>query len=257
MDLLNKAMADADPTGTPDAAAIVGSLLGQFGASSAGGDAGPSPASAVAGVPGLVDQLEGRPVGPGELVGLDRRQQAGRCIGLSGAIPADMLGGLSKQFGIPVEALLPVIAAALPTVIDALTPDGKVEQGGSGGGGIDLGGMRRRAPERQQASSSASGGCPAPQAAIGSPGNGKPCGPSRLYGSWRSSASFAADGCGRMLRAARGRHPTRRLGVRAVLPRRIRSRRPVPAWAPRSGGGGNVAQEAFPGCIATGRRSPV
>ena len=55
MDLLNKAMADADHDGTPDAAAIVGSLLGQFGASSAGGDAGPSPASAVAGVPGLVD----------------------------------------------------------------------------------------------------------------------------------------------------------------------------------------------------------
>ena len=42
--------------------------------------------------------------------------------------------------GLDVGALLPVLAAALPTVIDAITPDGKVPQGDAAAG-LDIGGV--------------------------------------------------------------------------------------------------------------------
>jgi uncharacterized protein YidB (DUF937 family) len=138
MDLLNKAMADADHDGTPDAARIVGGLLGQFGAGATGGDTSPSPASALAGIgplvealqkAGLADQVaswiskgDNKPVDPNAL---------GQAIG------PDKLGQLAKQIGLPIDQLLPVLASALPTVIDALTPDGTVPDAG----GMDLGGV--------------------------------------------------------------------------------------------------------------------
>jgi uncharacterized protein YidB (DUF937 family) len=139
MDLLNKAMADADHDGMPDAAKVVGGLLGQFGAS-ATGDASPSPASALAGIGPLVEQLK--------QAGLAEHVQSWISKGdnkpvdpqaLGAALPADKLGQLAKQLGLPIDQLLPVLAAALPTVIDALTPDEKVP--GADGGGIDLGGV--------------------------------------------------------------------------------------------------------------------
>ena len=141
MDLLNQVMADADHDGQPDAAKVVGGLLGQFGA---GGDATPSPASAMAGIgpliqhlqqAGLADQVaswvskgDNKPVDP----------QA-----LGAALPADKLGELAKSLGLDVSQLLPVLAAALPTVIDALTPDGQTPTGGAGGADIGsvLGGL--------------------------------------------------------------------------------------------------------------------
>jgi len=56
---------------------------------------------------------------------------------LGAALGPDKVGQLSKQVGVPVDQLLPALAAALPTVIDALTPDGQMP----GGGGIDIGGV--------------------------------------------------------------------------------------------------------------------
>ena len=57
MDVLQQALGDADHDGQPDAAKIVGGLLGQFGAAAGTGDGSPSPSNAVAGLPGLVQQL--------------------------------------------------------------------------------------------------------------------------------------------------------------------------------------------------------
>lgn len=141
MDLLNKAMADADHDGTPDAAKIVGGLLGQFGAQATGGDTSPSPAGALAGIGPLVEQL--KQAGLAEHVQSwiskgDNKPVDAQALGA--ALPADKLGQLAKQIGLPIDQLLPVLASALPTVIDALTPDEKVPEPGAAGG-IDLGGV--------------------------------------------------------------------------------------------------------------------
>lgn len=142
MDLLSKAMADADHDGMPDAAKVVGGLLGQFGAGATGGDASPSPASALAGIGPLVEQL--KQAGLSDQVSSwiskgDNKPVDPQALGA--ALPADKLGQLAKQIGLPVEQLLPVLAAALPTVINALTPDEKVPDPGADTGGIDLGGV--------------------------------------------------------------------------------------------------------------------
>ena len=136
MDLLGKAMADGDGDGQPDAAAIVGGLLGQF---AGGGDGSASPASALGGIGGLIAHLQQAGladqvaswVSKGDNQPVDPKQ-------LGDAIGPDKLGALAKQIGLPIDQLLPALAAALPTVIDALTPDGKVPDGP---GGLDLGGV--------------------------------------------------------------------------------------------------------------------
>jgi len=139
MELLQQAMGDADHDGQPDAAKIVGGLLGQFGAAAGSGDGSPSPSNAVAGLPGLVQQLSSSGLGDqvaswvskGDNQPVDAQQ-------LGAALGPDQVGQLSKHVGVPIDQLLPVLAAALPTVIDALTPDGQMP---SGGGGIDIGGV--------------------------------------------------------------------------------------------------------------------
>jgi len=57
---------------------------------------------------------------------------------LAGALGPDTVNQLSSQTGIDVASLLPMLAAFLPTIINALTPDGRVPSGG-GAGGFDLG----------------------------------------------------------------------------------------------------------------------
>ena len=47
---------------------------------------------------------------------------------------------LAGQAGLPVESFLPMLAGALPAVVDAITPDGKVSGGGAAAG-IDIGGL--------------------------------------------------------------------------------------------------------------------
>jgi uncharacterized protein YidB (DUF937 family) len=47
---------------------------------------------------------------------------------------------LAGKAGLPVGALLPILASALPAVIDALTPDGNVPKGDAAKG-FDVGGL--------------------------------------------------------------------------------------------------------------------
>jgi uncharacterized protein YidB (DUF937 family) len=49
---------------------------------------------------------------------------------LGEALGPEMVDKMAKGSGLDVGALLPVLAAALPQVINLLTPDGKVPQGG-------------------------------------------------------------------------------------------------------------------------------
>ncbi|HEU0244303.1 MAG TPA: YidB family protein [Candidatus Limnocylindrales bacterium] len=57
---------------------------------------------------------------------------------LAGALGPDTVNQLSAKTGLSVSSLLPMLAAFLPQIINALTPDGKVPAGGAGGG-IDIG----------------------------------------------------------------------------------------------------------------------
>ena len=142
MDLLNQVMADADHDGQPDAAKVVGGLLGQFGAGATGGDASPSPASAMAGIGPLIEQLQKAGLADQVASWVSKGDnQPVDAQALGAALPADKLGQLAKSLGLDISQVLPVLAAALPTVIDALTPDGAVPSGGTAGGGIDVGGV--------------------------------------------------------------------------------------------------------------------
>jgi uncharacterized protein YidB (DUF937 family) len=138
MDLVQQAMGDADHDGQPDAARIVGGLLGQFGAAAGSGDGSPSPSNAVAGLPGLVQHLISSGlaeqvaswVSKGDNQAVDAQQ-------LGAALGPDKLNDLSKQVGVPIDQLLPALAAALPTVIVANRPYGQLPSAGC----MDIGGM--------------------------------------------------------------------------------------------------------------------
>ncbi len=65
---------------------------------------------------------------------------------LGAALGPDKVQQMAGQSGLDVGALLPVLAAALPTVIDAITPDGQVPKGNAAAG-LDIGG-RARGPVR-------------------------------------------------------------------------------------------------------------
>ena len=72
---------------------------------------------------------------------------------LGAALGPDKVQQLPARRGLDVGALLPVLAAALPTVIDAITPDGQVPKGNAAAG-LDVGGVlaglsrgRERGPE--------------------------------------------------------------------------------------------------------------
>jgi uncharacterized protein YidB (DUF937 family) len=108
--------------GTSDIAGALGGLIGSEG-----------------GLDGLLAQLQagglGEQVqswvgtGPNEPVDPDQ---------LATALGPEKVNQLASQTGIDIGALLPMLAAALPTIIDALTPDGKVPSGNAAGG-FDLG----------------------------------------------------------------------------------------------------------------------
>lgn len=59
---------------------------------------------------------------------------------LGEALGGDKVNELSQKSGLPVDALLPLLASALPAIIDALTPDGQVPQGDAAAG-FDVGGL--------------------------------------------------------------------------------------------------------------------
>ena len=61
---------------------------------------------------------------------------------LGAALGPDTVQQLSSGSGMDIAALLPMLAAFLPQIIDMLTPDGNVPAGGLGSGGTpDLGGV--------------------------------------------------------------------------------------------------------------------
>ena len=58
---------------------------------------------------------------------------------LGAALGPDTVNQLSAKTGLSIETLLPLLAAFLPMIIDHLTPDGKVPQGGAAPGQADIG----------------------------------------------------------------------------------------------------------------------
>lgn len=87
---------------------------------------------------GLGDQVDSW-IGPGPSQPIEPQQ-------LSAALGEDEVQRLSSGSGLDIMSLLPMLAAFLPQIIDMLTPDGKVPEGGldsaAGSGGMpDLGGL--------------------------------------------------------------------------------------------------------------------
>jgi uncharacterized protein YidB (DUF937 family) len=58
---------------------------------------------------------------------------------LGAALGPDTVNQLSTKTGLSIETLLPLLAAFLPMIIDHLTPNGQVPQGGAAGGQADIG----------------------------------------------------------------------------------------------------------------------
>ena len=91
------------------------------------------------GLQGLVDQLSkgGLEHEVSSWVGTGANQPVDPHA-LGTALGPDTVNQLAGKTGLDVSALLPMLAAALPSVINAVTPDGKVPQGNAAGG-IDIG----------------------------------------------------------------------------------------------------------------------
>jgi uncharacterized protein YidB (DUF937 family) len=122
-----------------------------------GGTGGTDPSAALAGLSGAVadegglDALVGklRDAGMGEAVdswigGGPNQQIDPQALGA--ALGDDEMQRISAKSGLDIAALLPLLAAFLPQIINMLTPNGNVPDGGlngaaQGGGLGDLGGM--------------------------------------------------------------------------------------------------------------------
>lgn len=123
---------------------MLGSLGGGTGAAGAG--ATPDIAGALGGLVGGEGGLEGL---LGQLSSAGLGDQVSSWVGtgpnqpvdpqqLASALGPDTVNQLAAKTGLDVSSLLPMIAAFLPMIINALTPDGKVPAGGSGSG-FDVG----------------------------------------------------------------------------------------------------------------------
>ena len=120
---------------------VVGGLTGQQSGGGGITDVFGSLVGGEGGLGGLVGQLQssgladqvGSWVGTGTNQDVDADQ-------LRGALGDDKVANLAAKSGMSVEQLLPLLAAALPTVVDALTPDGNVPQGDAAAG-FDIGGL--------------------------------------------------------------------------------------------------------------------
>ena len=84
------------------------------------------------GVEGLVSSLRA-----GGLGGVTKLPCAPQKLGA--ALGPDTVNQLSAKTGLSIETLLPLLAAFLPMIIDHLTPDGKVPEGGATPGQGDIG----------------------------------------------------------------------------------------------------------------------
>ena len=108
--------------GSPDLAGALGSLTG--------GEGGLEGLLATLSKGGLGNEV-GSWVGTGPNQPVDPQR-------LGSALGPDTVNQLSAKTGLDVGSLLPMLAAFLPQIINALTPDGKVPAGGAGGG-FDIG----------------------------------------------------------------------------------------------------------------------
>ena len=124
----------------------LGKMLGSLGGDTAGAGGTGDMAGALGGLMGSEGGLDGL-VGQLQAGGLGEQVQSWVGTGpnepvdpdqLASALGPDKVSQLSSQTGIDVGALLPMLAAALPTIINALTPDGKLPSGNAAGG-FDLG----------------------------------------------------------------------------------------------------------------------
>lgn len=122
----------------------LGKMLGGVGGGSGGGDLVGAIGGLVGGEGGLeslvgqlgaggLGDIVGSWVGTGENKQVDPQQ-------LAAALGPEKVSQLAGQTGLSIESLLPVLASALPAIIDAITPDGKVS-GGDATAGLDIGGM--------------------------------------------------------------------------------------------------------------------
>jgi uncharacterized protein YidB (DUF937 family) len=124
MDDIGKMLGGSGGSGVGDIAGAIGGLVGGEG-----------------GLQGLVNQLD--QAGLGDTVSSWISTGANKPVdpqALGDALGPDKVQQLSGQSGLDVGSLLPILAAALPTVIDAVTPDGNVPQGNAAAG-LDVGGM--------------------------------------------------------------------------------------------------------------------
>lgn len=99
----------------------------------------------VGGLDGLMDKLRAAGLGGAvdSWISKDDNQELDPAA-LGQALGSETVGQIASGTGIDVGQLLPMLAAFLPQIVDALTPDGKVPSGGLNGasGSLpDLGGI--------------------------------------------------------------------------------------------------------------------
>ena len=122
----------------------LGKMLGGSGGSGGIGDIAGAIGGLVGGeggLQGLVNQLD--QAGLGDAVSSWVSTGPNKPVvpnALGSALGPDKVQQLAGQSGLDIGALLPIVAAALPTVIDAITPDGNVPQGDAAAG-LDVGGV--------------------------------------------------------------------------------------------------------------------
>ena len=132
------------PAGDGDLVGAIGGLVG-----------GPG------GLQGLIGQLTQG--GLGDVVGSWVGHGPNRPVepaALGAALGDAKVNELAAQAGLPVATLLPMLASALPAIVDTITPHGKVPEGDATAG-LDLGGLL------EGLSAAASAGPSSPLAALG------------------------------------------------------------------------------------------
>lgn len=127
----------------------IGKMLGGMSGEKSGGSAGGGDLVGMfsglvggeGGLQGLVDQLGKGGLGDvvGSWVGTGQNQSVSPQQ-LADALGPEKVQQLAGQSGLSIEALLPMLASALPTIIDAITPHGKVTSGDATSG-LDIGGL--------------------------------------------------------------------------------------------------------------------
>ncbi len=93
------------------------------------------------GLQNLVGQLQSSGLGNqvGSWVGIGPNQAVDPQE-LHQALGDDKVSQLASQSGLPIAQFLPLLAAALPSIVDALTPNGNVPAGNAAAG-FDIGGL--------------------------------------------------------------------------------------------------------------------